>query len=92
MIRELSTQEFKNFSSNYNMNSIYQTVEYAEAMTNQNFKTLFLGLVEDNNVVGSTMILIERRKNFKYAYAPRGFLIDYNNDSLIETFTLLLKK
>ena len=29
---------------------------------------------------------------FKYALAPRGFLIDYNDEKLLTTFTKLIKK
>ena len=48
-------------------------------MISQGFKVLYIGLMENNNIIGASMLLIERKKNFKYAYAPRGFLIDYND-------------
>lgn len=92
-IKELTTDEFKNFIKNYNIGSIYQTPEYGFVMNHQNYSTIFLGLSdENNNILAASLILIEKRKNFKYAYAPRGFLIDYNNYALLECFTKEVKK
>lgn len=91
-IRELTADEFKNFNDSYNMHSIYQTPEYGFVMNNQKFNTIFLGLIDQDNIIGATLILIEKRKGFKYAYAPRGFLIDYNNFNLLEQFTKEIKK
>ena len=74
------------------MHSIYQTSEYGYTMHNQGFESIFIGLIDNNNILAASLILIEKRKGFKYAYAPRGFLIDYNNYNLLENFTTLLKK
>lgn len=90
-IRELTVEEFNNFKENFDKKSVYQTVEYAYVMNNQNYTTMFLGLVDGNNIIAASSILIEKVNNFKYAYAPRGFLIDYNNYSLLETFTNEIK-
>lgn len=91
-IKELTTEEFKNFYQNYNCHSIYQTAEYGYIMHQQKFECVFLGLVNDNNILGASLFLIEKRKGFKYAYAPRGFLIDYNNFNLLSLFTQLIKR
>lgn len=92
-IKELTADEFRNFNLNYNLKSLYQTPEYGFVMNNQKFEVSFLGMIDENdNIIATTLILIEKKDNFKYAYAPRGFLIDYNNDFLVETFTNLLKK
>lgn len=92
-IRKLSFEEFSKFASGYNNYSIYQTVEYGLVMNNQKFETLYVGLVdEEDNILAASLILVEKKFAFKYAYAPRGFLIDYNNFSLLKTFTREIKK
>lgn len=92
-IRELTIPEFEQFTQNYSTGSIYQTSEYGYVMNNNNFDMMILGLVDTNNqIYAATLLLIEKGMVFKYAYAPRGFLIDYNNYSLLETFTKLIKK
>ena len=91
-IKEITSDEFNSFRNSFNVYSIYQTSEYGYIMNNQKFESMFIGLVDNKNILAASLILIERRKGFKYAYAPRGFLIDYNNYNLLETFTTLIKK
>lgn len=92
MMRELTNEEFRQFSNYYHPSSIYQTPEYAFVMNNQNYTSLFLGLIEQNQIVGATLILIHKIHGFKYAYAPRGFLLDYRNSTLVKQFTTELKR
>lgn len=91
-IKELTSEEFNSFIGNFKDKSVYQTSEYAEIMKNQDYDSMLLGLVDNYTVVAASLMLIQKINNFKYAYAPRGFLIDYNNYSLLETFTVELKK
>ena len=91
-IKELTNEEFNNFSNKFNIKSIYQTVEYALIMQDQKFTSFFVGLIDDSNqIVAASLILIEQLSKFKYAYAPRGFLIDYNNFNLLSIFTKEIK-
>lgn len=91
-IKELTNEEFRQFQQRFNIKSIYQTVEYAFIMQAQKFDSLFLGLLDDSNqIVAASLILIEHLSKFKYAYAPRGFLIDYNNFNLLSIFTKEIK-
>lgn len=92
-LRELTNDEFLNFSKSYNIKSIYQTVEYALVMNKQKFDAMFIGLIDENNyIVAASLILIEKSGHFKYAYAPRGFLIDYCNHNVLKTFTEEIKR
>ena len=91
-IVELTNKQFNEYVIKNNYNSIFQTPEYANAMKNQGYTTLLLGLVDNNNILGATIILINLKKGYKYAYASRGFLIDYNDDYLVEIFTTEIKK
>ena len=91
-IKELTNQEFNEFISKYNIKSIYQTPEYGFTMNDEGMDTIFLGLIDNENIIAASLILIEKNRNYKYAYAPKGFLIDYNNYELLETFTSQIKK
>lgn len=91
-IKELTNEEFINFTNSFEYNSLYQTPEYASVMINQDFETMILGLVNHDSVIAATIILVEKIFGFKYAYAPRGFLIDYSDSRLLETFTEEIKK
>ena len=60
-IKELTNEEFNNFSNKFNIKSIYQTVEYALIMQDQKFTSLFVGLIYDSNqIVSASLILIEQ--------------------------------
>ncbi len=92
-IKQLTNEEFNSFKNSFKDSSIYQTVEYGFVMNHQGFDSVILGLVDnEEHIIGASLILIKKSKNTKYAYAPRGFLIDYTNYNLLEIFTNLLKK
>ena len=92
-IKELNNAEFNLFTDSYPQFSIYQTSEYGFIMNTQNYTSLFLGLIDDyERIVAASLILIEKEGIFKYAYAPKGFLIDYSNKELVEQFTTLIKE
>jgi len=91
-IKQLTNKEFSGFINNFKEKSIYQTPEYGFVMNHENFDTIFLGLVENNNILAASLILIQKFSSFKYAYAPKGFLIDYENKELLKEFTGKIKK
>lgn len=91
-IRELTIEEFDLFTKNYAYGSLYQSSNYGLVMS-QDFNPFILGMInESNQICAATLLLVEKNMMFKYAYAPHGFLIDYNNMLLVETFTKLIKK
>ena len=93
-ITSLTQTQYRNYSNIHNQRNIGQTVEYSNLPINSNDKKLFLGLIDNsNNLHAATLILIKNvSPSVKEAYAPNGFLIDYSNFSLVETFTRELTK
>ena len=71
---------------------MYQSTEYALTMNNQDYKTMYYGLESEGEIKAATLILIEKIHGFKYALAPRGYLINYEDKSLLTDFTKLLRK
>ena len=90
-IKELSNAEFNMFTDRFQYFSIYQTSEYGFIMNTQNYNSIFLGLMDDNKIIAASLILVEKSGMFKYAYAPKGLLVDYDNKELVEEFTTLIK-
>lgn len=90
--RELTNQEFIDFIQNFNMKSIYQTPEYGFIMNKQGFDSIILGLLENEKIIAASLILIRKENGFKYAYAPKGFLLDYENYKLLNDFSNYIKK
>ena len=92
-IKELTNSEFNMFTDSFMYSSIYQTSEYGFIMNTQNYDSVFVGLLDDNERIhAASLILIEKSGMFKYAYAPKGFLLDYSNKELVENFTTLIKE
>ena len=92
-LKEITNDEFTKFASEFPSKSIFQTTGYAFTMNKQHFESVFLGLVSDDGVIkAASLILIASIKRFKYAYAPRGFLIDYTDKNLLGEFTTQVKK
>ncbi|MBP5407731.1 MAG: peptidoglycan bridge formation glycyltransferase FemA/FemB family protein [Bacilli bacterium] len=92
-LKEITNEEFTKFASEFPTKSIFQTTGYAFTMNKQHFDSVFLGLIDDSGKINAaSLILVANVKGFKYAYAPRGFLIDYTNKKLLEDFTNQIKK
>lgn len=94
---ELTREKFDEFAKTHEYSSFYQTSAYGELMSKQGFSDFYLGLVDDdNNVLCGSLFINESKKSMigtlNYAYAPRGFLIDYNNLELLTKYTETLKK
>ncbi len=91
-IKELTNNEFEQFTNSYPLNSLFQTKEYAFVMNHQGYDSKFIGLINNNKIIAATLIIIEKHHGYSYAYAPRGFLINYNDENLYNIFNDEIKK
>ena len=91
-IKELTNEEFKIFSKMFKPSSIYQTIEYAHTMNQENCDSFFIGLTDNNVLKAASLIIVQKISGFKYAFAPKGFLLNYNDFELLEAFTKEIKK
>lgn len=90
-IKELTNAEFDLFTSSFPVKSLFQTKEYAFVMNHQGYGCKFIGLIDSNTIVAATLLIIEKHHGYSYAYAPRGFLINYNDRILYDTFNEKIK-
>lgn len=93
-LKELSIQEFTKFEQKHDLSNFYQTINYAMLMAENSYDYDLIGLVDDyDDILAASLILIKPIgiKCF-YGYAPRGFLVDYNNELLLKIFTEELKE
>ena len=90
----LSQTAYRDFASKNDKGNFGQTIEYTNIASNIHKEKLFLGLVDDNNMIqAATVILIHHvSPTVSEAIAPNGFLIDYANYELVRTFNELLIK
>lgn len=94
MIEVLSTEEFNNYSSNHFMSTFFQSSYWGELKKSNGWTPHIVGLKENGKIVGATLLLGKKIPVIgKYFYyAPRGFLIDYNDFSLLKKFTEGIKQ
>ena len=93
-LKELTIFEFDKYANKHPLRSFFQTSTYALFLDEQGFEYELLGLIDENNNIMAASLIAIKKINIlcKYAYAPRGFLIDYYNRPLLKTFIDLLKK
>ncbi len=91
-IKILTNEEFKNFANTYPLYNNFQTIEYSFVMNKQGCDSHLIGYEIDGKLVAATMIYISKVSGFYYAYAPRGFLLDFSDKKLLNNFTIGIKK
>ncbi len=92
----LKEEEFDRFSSTHKYNTFYQSSSYAEfAKRNEQYNVHYLGFIDENSdtLIGAALMLYKPLFwGYKYAYSPRGLLIDYDDNNMVSEVTQELKK
>lgn len=90
---ELSKAEFRAFLKTQPLNDFVQAPEMEEIGKQHNWKSYYVGVKVDDNIVAASRIMARKshfgKQNF---YAPRGLILDYHNKELLAFFTKELKK
>ena len=89
----LTEEEFSKFASNHYEATFLQTINWGKLKESNGWKWELLGFKDNEKVIAAMMLLSKstpiKKKMF---YAPRGFILDYNNFKLLEEFTKETKK
>ena len=92
-IKEIDENTFSDFANNHILKNFYQTKEYGKFMDKSDFTTMYIGAYQNNVLVAGSLILYKTiGPNMKYGYAPRGFLVDYYDEELLDKFTKKVKE
>ncbi len=93
-IINLTEEEFDQFSKNHKYRTIYQTSSYGKLMAQNGFESYYLGFQNNQGtLVGATLILYRKAfLNYRYAYCPSGYLIDYTDPDFLMELTQKLRK
>lgn len=90
-IREMSLAEFKEFANTHFIGNFHESINYALIKAEEGFEYEFIAYGTDD-IVGAALILYKKIGSVYFGYSPRGFLIDYSNDYLLEDFTNKIKE
>lgn len=91
----LDETRFDQFAITHPNHNYYQSSNYGRLMTKHGHNAYYLGLVDDiGEIKAATLMIVKNEKNEKrkMGYAPRGFLIDWNDETLVKTFIETLKE
>ena len=93
-IVELTKEQFESFSNTHPLRSHYQTFYYGQLMSEYYFDYNLLGYVDNKGSIKAASLIVTKKitSMHKYAYAPKGLLIDYNDANLVKAFTRDLKR
>ena len=93
-IVKLNAGQFDKFASCHRYRNYFQSSMYANVMIKFGYNAKLLGFANNQNkLVGATLILYkEVFMGNKVAYAPRGILANYENQSILEEMVEALKK
>lgn len=84
---ELEEKEFDSFALMHECSSFMEHSSFAHLKKNNGWDYKIFGLKNDSKIVAATLLLYKRMPLGKYMYyAPRGYLLDYNNESLFKEF------
>lgn len=89
---ELTEEEFKDYADKSSQISFHQTKEWGHLKEENGWEMKLIGLKDKNEIKAATLLLSKMTPiKKKMYYAPRGFLIDYNNYDLLKEFTIKIK-
>lgn len=90
---EITEKEYTKFWENHPNKSFLSSPKISKLREKNGWKTFYVALKEKEKIIASAMLFAHKRHfNVYEFYAPRGFLIDFNNLDYIEKFTEELKK
>ena len=91
--QEITEKEYKKYWEKHPLKTFLSAPEISELRKKSNWDTYYVGVKEDDKLIAATMLLAHSRHFGKYEfYSPRGYLLDLNNQKLVDFFTNELKK
>lgn len=91
--QELTEKEYQKYWGKHPLKTFLSAPEISELRKKSNWDTYYVGVKEKDKIIAATMLLAHKRHFDKYEfYSPRGYLLDFNNQKLVDYFTNELKK
>ena len=93
IVDNLTKEEYIDFFNSSKYNHFLQSYEWGQASIAKGQKPIYLGLKDDKEKIVAACLALKKETplGMCYFYAPRGVLIDYNDEKLLEAFTSNLK-
>ena len=90
---ELTKKEYHDFWENHPLKTFLSALEIGKLREKANWKTYYVGVKDKKKIIAGTMMFGRKSHFGRYEfYSPRGYLLDFNDEDLVEFFTKNLKK
>ena len=90
-LKELNKEEYEQFVKNHKTKSHFlQSYAWGEfSQQKKNLKPYYIGLINDSKEIEARALLLEKKlpMGLKYYYAPRGFVLNYDNENIFKEMT-----
>ena len=87
---EISKEKFEDFRNKNKYDNFCQTSNYGSFMKKQGYEYNYIAYTtNDYEILAAGLVLTKKKigRSYYYAYCPKGFLIDYNDEELVKKFT-----
>jgi len=92
-VENISKKEYERFVSNSEYGHFMQSYDFGQIRKIKHFIPHYVGLKENDKLVCAALLLEKKLiMKYTYFYCPRGYVIDFNNKELLNTFTKYLKE
>lgn len=94
-IENVAKQKYEEFVKNHNKSHFLQSYAWGEfSKKEKNLIPHYVGLEDEKENLVATALLLEKKLplGLCYFYIPRGFVLDYSNETVLKELTLELKK
>ena len=94
-IQNVEISKYREFENEHKKSHFLQSYEWGQFCKRAKRQVpRYVGMEDnDGNLIASCLILLRKTPfGFSYGYAPRGFVLDYNNKDVIKEFTNYLKQ
>ena len=94
-IQNVEISKYREFENAHKKSHFLQSYEWGQFCKDAKGQVpRYVGMEDnDGNLIASCLILLRKTPfGFSYGYAPRGFVLDYNNKEVIRKFTNYLKQ
>ena len=91
--QEITKKEYKDFWNKHLLKTFLSAPEISELRAKKGWRTYFVGVKKNKNIIAAAMLLAHKRHFGVYEfYSPRGYLLDFNDQKLVEFFTKEIKE
>lgn len=92
IIKQISNETFEEFANYHEYNNYHQSHNYALLKSEEGYEYEYIALYDEDEIKAAALVLYKKIQNQIYGYIPEGFLIDYNDFSILDVFSELLYK